>query len=66
MIRNGGIMTFELSAEDAALVREFVAGRLVDLKKEINRTENMTFREELRKVQRALEQLTTQLTPRST
>jgi hypothetical protein len=59
-------MTFELSAEDAALVHEFVVGRLVDLKKEINRTENVTFREELRKIQRALEQLTTQLTPSST
>lgn len=41
-------MTFELSAEDAALVHEFVVGRLVDLKKEINRTENVTFREELK------------------
>ena len=59
-------MTFELSAEDAALVREFVAGRLVDLKKEINRTENVTFRQELRKIQRALEQLASQLTPSST
>ena len=59
-------MTLELSAEDAALVHEFVVGRLVDLKKEINRTENVTFREELRKIQRALEQLTTQLTPSST
>jgi hypothetical protein len=59
-------MTFELSAEDAALVHEFVVGRLVDLKKEINRTENVTFREELRKIQRALELLTTQLTPSST
>jgi hypothetical protein len=59
-------MTFELSAEDAALVHEFVVGRLVDLKKEINRTENVTFREELRKIQRALEQLTIQLTPSST
>jgi hypothetical protein len=59
-------MTFELSTEEAELVREFVAGRLVDLKKEINRTENLTFREELRKIQRALEQLTAQLTPSST
>jgi hypothetical protein len=57
-----GGMTFELSAEDAALVREFVEGRLVELKKEINRTENSAFREELRKIQRALERLLSQLT----
>jgi hypothetical protein len=56
-------MTLEMSAEDASLVREFVDGRLVDLKKEINRTENIEFREELRKTQRALERLTAQLTP---
>jgi hypothetical protein len=55
-------MTFELSAEDAALVREFVEGRLVELKREINRTENSAFRDELRKVQRALERLIDQLT----
>lgn len=54
-------MTFELSAEDAALVHEFVEGRLIELKKEINRTENMAFREELRKIQRALEHLVDQL-----
>ena len=58
-------MTFELSAEDAPLVREFIEGRLVELKKEINRTENIAFREELRKIQRALEHLTAQLTPGS-
>ena len=57
-------MTFELSAADAALVHEFVEGRLVDLKKEINRTENIAFREELRKIQRALEHLLDQLTRR--
>lgn len=54
-------MTLELSAEDAALVRDFVQGRLVELKKEINRTENIAFRDELRKVQRALEHLVDQL-----
>ena len=54
-------MTVDLSAEDATLVREFVEGRLVELKQEINRTEGMAFREELRKTQRALERLTAQL-----
>jgi uncharacterized protein YbjQ (UPF0145 family) len=57
-------MTFDLSADDAALVREFVQGRLVELKKEINRTENIAFREDLRKVQRALERLVDQLPQR--
>ena len=57
-------MTIELSAEDAALVHEFVEGRLIDLKKEINRTENIAFREELRKIQRALEHLLAQLIQR--
>lgn len=55
-------MPFDLSADDALLVREFIEGRLVDLKKEINRTENIGFREELRKTLRALERLTEQLT----
>lgn len=54
-------MKFELSAEEAVLVCEFVEGRLVELKKEINRTENSAFREELRKIQRALESLVGQL-----
>jgi hypothetical protein len=58
-------MRFELSAEDAELVREFIEGRLVEFKKEINRTENIAFREELRKIQRALENLTAQLTTAS-
>ena len=48
-------MTFELSNDDAVLVRDFVESRLVDLRKEINRTENIEFREELRKVERALD-----------
>jgi hypothetical protein len=54
-------MTFELSAEEAMLVREYVEGRLVELKKEINRTESSAFREELRKIQHALETLVAQL-----
>jgi hypothetical protein len=41
-----------------------VQGRLIELKKEINRTENIAFREELRKIQRALERLLDQLTQR--
>lgn len=57
-------MTFELSTEDAALVHEFLHGRLIELRKEINRTENIAFRERLRKTQRALERLVEQLTPR--
>ena len=59
-------MTFELSAEEATLVREFVEGRLVELRKEINRTENIDFRSDLRKVQRALESLTAQLAAAAT
>jgi hypothetical protein len=59
-------MTFELSSEEAVLVTEFVRGRLVELKKEINRTENIAFREELRATERALERLLSQLSsPRS-
>lgn len=55
-------MTVELSTEDAVLVREFIEGRLIELAKEIRRTENMRFREELRKTERALERLLGQLT----
>lgn len=59
-------MTFELSAEEASLVGEFIQGRLVELKKEINRTEGSAFREELRKIERALERLLDQLPHRTT
>ena len=55
-------MTFELSTDEAVLVRDFVESRLVELRKEINRTENIEFREELRKVERALDRLVGQLT----
>ena len=58
-------MIVELSDDDAALVREFVQGRLIELAKEINRTENIEFREELRKIERALERLVGQLTARA-
>jgi hypothetical protein len=54
--------TLELSTDDAVLVRDFVESRLVELRKEINRTENIEFREELRKVERALDRLVAQLT----
>lgn len=58
-------MTLELPGEDATLILEFVEGRLIELKKEINRTDNMAFREELRKTERALERLTAQLSKAS-
>jgi hypothetical protein len=54
-------MTVELSAEDAVLIDEFVESRLIELRKEINRTENMAFREELRKIERSLNRLVAQL-----
>ena len=54
-------MTFELSTDEAALVREFVEGRLVEMRKEINRTESVAFRAELRKVAGALDRLVAQL-----
>lgn len=58
-------MTLELPGEDATLILEFVEGRLIELKKEINRTDNMAFRQELRKTERALERLTAQLSKTS-
>ena len=56
-------MNVELSSEEAALVREFIEGRLIDLGKEINRTESIEFRKGLRRTARALERLVGQLTP---
>ena len=57
-------MTFELWAEEAARP-EFVEGRLIELRKEIDRTENIAFREDLRKIDARWIALSVSRRPRS-
>ena len=56
------LMRIDLFEDDVPLIREFVDSRLIDLAKEINRTESSDFRETLRRTERALERLLGQLT----
>jgi len=50
-------MRIELSYDDAELVRELLRQRVLDLDKEINRTDSLAFKEELRKLERATERV---------
>jgi hypothetical protein len=51
----------ELSADDAALVRVVLDDKLQELRKEINRTDSLAFKDMLRKSEHALERLVAQL-----
>jgi hypothetical protein len=51
----------ELSTDDAALVRTILDDKLQELRKEINRTDSLAFKDTLRKSEHALERLVAQL-----
>lgn len=51
----------ELSTDEAVLVRIILDDKLQELRKEINRTDSLAFKDTLRKSQHALERLVTQL-----
>lgn len=51
----------ELSTDDVALVRIILDDKLQELRKEINRTDSLAFKDTLRQSQHALERLVTQL-----
>jgi hypothetical protein len=50
----------ELSTDDAELVRSMLDDKLLDLRKEINRTDSLAFKDTLRKLEHALERLVEQ------
>jgi hypothetical protein len=51
----------ELSTDDAALVRVILDDKLLELRKEINRTDSLAFKVTLRTSEHALERLVAQL-----
>jgi hypothetical protein len=48
-------MQIELSHDDAELLRDVLSQRIVELEKEISRTDRLAFRAELRKLERSIE-----------
>jgi hypothetical protein len=50
-------MRIDLSKEDAELLRDLLRERVLELDKEINRTDSRAFKNELRKLDRATERI---------
>jgi hypothetical protein len=50
-------MHIELSEEDAELLRDLLRQRVVELDREINRTDSWAFKERLRHLERSTERL---------
>ena len=50
-------MHMELSAEDAEALRDLLRARVVELDKEINRTESFAFKSDLQQLGRRLERV---------
>jgi hypothetical protein len=55
-------MQIDLRREDAEMVRHLLRERIVELDKEINRTDSVEFKHELHQLDRALERAVAQLT----
>jgi hypothetical protein len=51
----------EVATDDAALVRSMLDDELLDLRKQINRTDSLAFEDTLKKSEHALERLVEQL-----
>jgi len=54
-------MRIELSHDDAELLRDLLRQRVLELDKEINRTDSLAFKDELRKLERATERVLGQI-----
>jgi hypothetical protein len=50
-------MTIELSDQEARTLRDLLQQRVVELDKEINRTDSLSFKEELQDLDRLLERI---------
>lgn len=55
-------MHIELSPNEAEVLRDFLQQKILELDKEINRTDSLRFKEELRKVDRTIGRVLAQLT----
>jgi hypothetical protein len=54
-------MQIDLRREDAEMVRDLLRQRIVELDKEINRTDSLAFKHELQQLDRAMERVVGQL-----
>ena len=50
-------MNVELSYEEATMLREVLQEKVTELDKEINRTDSLRFKEQLRTIERTLERI---------
>jgi hypothetical protein len=64
MIQGCSVVTITVSEDDAAILRETLEAKLVDLRREISHTDSPRFRETLYRVEEALLHLLTQLPQR--
>ena len=55
-------MRIELSRDEAEVLRNFLEQKILELDKEINRTDSLRFKEELRQVDRTIGRVLAQLT----
>jgi len=54
-------MHIDLGREDAEMVRDLLRQRIVELDKEINRTDSLAFKHELQQLDRAIERIVGEL-----
>ena len=57
-------MQLELSGEEAALLRDLLRQRLLELETEINRTDSLSFKKDLQQMERALERILGEISSR--
>jgi len=50
-------MHIELSQDEAEILRDLLQQKVVELDKEINRTDSLAFKDELRKLERTIERV---------
>lgn len=57
------MLRFDITDEDATLLREVLEAKLVDLRREISHTDSPRFRDQLYQVEGMLQRLTGQISP---
>ena len=57
-------MHIELDPDEALALREVLQEKVTELDREINRTDSLRFKDELRRTERTLERILGQVTPR--
>jgi hypothetical protein len=54
-------MQIDIRRDDAEMLRDLLSGRIVELDKEINRTDSRAFKQKLRQLDRAIERVVGEL-----